>query len=86
MGTLRLCWPRGDTNLDGLLNIADAINFLACRFTGEASVFCECADGVVYLHGQVPSFYCKQLAQEALVGLPGVGQIVNEIEVTGGVL
>jgi osmotically-inducible protein OsmY len=35
----------------------------------------------LFLHGQVPSFYFKQLAQEAVVDLEGVEQVVNEIEV-----
>jgi hypothetical protein len=29
----------------------------------------------------VPSFYHKQLAQEAIAGMAGVDQVVNEIEV-----
>jgi hypothetical protein len=29
----------------------------------------------------VPSFYFKQLAQEAVVGMEGVRQVLNEIEV-----
>jgi osmotically-inducible protein OsmY len=45
------------------------------------AVNCECDDGVLYLYGRVPSFYCKQLAQEAVVRLPGVGNVVNRIEV-----
>ena len=30
------------------------------------------------LQGQVPSFYYKQLAQEAIAGMAGVDQVVNE--------
>ena len=43
-------------------------------------ISCECHQGVLYLRGTVTSFYHKQLAQEA-VRLPGVRQVVNEIEV-----
>jgi osmotically-inducible protein OsmY len=44
-------------------------------------IWCECDDGCLFLRGQVPSFYFKQLAQEAVVGMEGVRQVVNEIEV-----
>lgn len=44
-------------------------------------IWCECEAGRLFLRGQVPSFYYKQLAQEAVAGLEGVGQVVNEIEV-----
>jgi osmotically-inducible protein OsmY len=42
---------------------------------------CEYDRGALFLRGQLPSFYQKQLAQEAVVGLPGVTQVVNETEV-----
>jgi len=35
----------------------------------------------LFLRGQVPSFYHKQLAQEAILGMVGVDHVVNEIEV-----
>ena len=38
-------------------------------------------DGRLFLRGQVPSFFYKQLAQEAVQSIAGVGQILNEIEV-----
>ncbi|MHC4405550.1 MAG: BON domain-containing protein [Planctomycetota bacterium] len=45
-------------------------------------VSCECDDqGVLFLRGRLGSFYHKQLAQEAVTGLPGVAQVVNETEV-----
>jgi osmotically-inducible protein OsmY len=44
-------------------------------------IWCECDQGRLFLRGQVPSFYFKQLAQEAVVGMEGVRQVVNEIEV-----
>jgi len=44
-------------------------------------IWCEYDDRTLFLYGQVPSFYLKQLAQTAVVGLDGVGQVVNEIEV-----
>jgi osmotically-inducible protein OsmY len=44
-------------------------------------IWCECQDGRLFLRGQVPSFYHKQLAQEALANLEGIAQIINDIEV-----
>ncbi len=46
-------------------------------------VSCECEQGVLVLRGRVPTFYCKQLAQETIGQLEGVVQIVNEIQVVG---
>ena len=42
---------------------------------------CEVLDGVLILRGRVRNFYSKQLAQEAVGKLPGVTDIVNQIEV-----
>ena len=46
---------------------------------------CECDErGVLYLRGRLSSYYQKQLAQEAVAGLPGVVGIVNQAEVVDG--
>jgi len=44
-------------------------------------IWCEFNGRRLYLRGQVPTFYLKQLAQTAVSGLDGVSQVVNEIEV-----
>jgi osmotically-inducible protein OsmY len=44
-------------------------------------VACECERGVLILRGRVPSFYHKQLAQEAIANIEGVVGVINEIEV-----
>jgi hypothetical protein len=44
-------------------------------------IWCEFDGGTLFLRGQVPSFYHKQLAQEAVHGLDAVDAIANEIEV-----
>lgn len=44
-------------------------------------IWCEYSSRQLYLRGQVPSYYLKQLAQTAVSGLEGVSQVVNEIEV-----
>jgi hypothetical protein len=44
-------------------------------------IWCEFQEGRLFLRGQVPSYYFKQLAQEAVADMDGVRQVVNEIEV-----
>ena len=44
-------------------------------------IWCEYDGGRLFLRGQVPSYYYKQLAQEAIAGMAGVDQVVNDIEV-----
>ncbi len=46
------------------------------------TISCHFDDGVLYLRGHLPSFYYKQLAQEAVRDVIGVRQAVNEIEVS----
>ncbi len=44
-------------------------------------VSCEYCEGVLVLRGRLPSYYHKQVAQEAVARLEGVTGIVNEVEV-----
>lgn len=37
--------------------------------------------GVLVLRGQVPSFYLKQIAQNIVLAVPGIGEIRNELRV-----
>ena len=45
------------------------------------SIRCAFKDGVLRLDGRVHSFYQKQLAQAAVIDLPGVARIVNRTHV-----
>jgi osmotically-inducible protein OsmY len=45
------------------------------------SLCCEFDRGVLRLRGSLSSFYQKQLAQEAVAGLRGVDEVVNEVAV-----
>ncbi|HZW30609.1 MAG TPA: BON domain-containing protein [Isosphaeraceae bacterium] len=45
-------------------------------------VSCLARDGVIYLHGCLPSYHLKQIAQELAAGAAGVGRVVNRIEVS----
>lgn len=44
-------------------------------------VSCEFHEGMLMLRGKVHSFYMKQLAQETVRKIEGVGAIVNALEV-----
>ena len=51
-------------------------------YSGLQDISCECDEaGVLFLRGQVPTFFEKQLAQEAVLRLEGVAQVINQIEV-----
>jgi hypothetical protein len=45
-------------------------------------VSCLARDGVIYLHGCLPSYHLKQMAQELAAGAAGVRRVVNRIEVS----
>jgi osmotically-inducible protein OsmY len=52
-------------------------------YSGVHKVSCQCdGRGRLFLRGRLSSFFQKQLAQEAVLNLEGVAQVVNEIEVT----
>jgi osmotically-inducible protein OsmY len=53
-----------------------ASGYLALR-----DVSCIARDGVAHLHGCVPSYYLKQIAQEIAAAVEGVRLVVNKIEV-----
>jgi hypothetical protein len=50
-------------------------------YTVLRKVSCGFDQGVLTLHGRLPRYYHKQLAQEAVADLHGVLQVVNQIEV-----
>ena len=45
------------------------------------NVSCGWLDGVLVLRGCLPSYYLKQIAQEAVASLAGVERIDNQIQV-----
>jgi len=54
----------------------------ACPYHVLRTVLCEFQHGVLTLRGELPTFFHKQMAQEAVGGLAEVRQVVNQIEVT----
>ena len=59
--------------------VADAL-----RLTGYGQLRCldlRCHGDSVILAGRVPTYFLKQIAQNAALGVPGVDCVDNEIEV-----
>jgi len=50
-------------------------------YTAIRNVSCDYDQGVLFLRGRLTSYHQKQAAQEAVRGLEGVVQVVNQIEV-----
>ena len=51
-------------------------------YSSLQDITCECDEaGILFLRGQVPTFFEKQLAQEAVLHVQGVAQVVNQVEV-----
>jgi osmotically-inducible protein OsmY len=46
-------------------------------------VACEFNEGMLRLRGRVPSYYLKQMAQMAVLGMDGVDELHNQLEVVG---
>jgi osmotically-inducible protein OsmY len=42
---------------------------------------CDYCDGILVLRGRVPSYYHKQVAQEAVKMIEGVDRVINDTEV-----
>ncbi len=50
-------------------------------YVGGRAVRCDVIDSDVCLTGSVRSYFQKQMAQECLRGIEGLGRIVNQLEV-----
>ena len=51
------------------------------RYSALKHVSCDYQGGVLVLRGCLPSYYLKQIAQEAVAALEGVERIDNQIQV-----
>ncbi len=47
------------------------------------NIRCTCVDGVLTLHGRLPTHYLKQIAQAVAALTEGIEKIDNRIEVIG---
>ena len=71
---------------DGLRTAALA-RLRSSGYAGLRRLHCEVTDAVVIVHGVLPSYYLKQMAQTAILRLDGIRSVTNLVEVrgTGGV-
>ncbi|MCA9124718.1 MAG: BON domain-containing protein [Planctomycetaceae bacterium] len=53
----------------------------ATHYAALRGVSCEFHEGMLVLRGTVPSFHLKQVAQEIVLKIEGVGALVNALEV-----
>jgi hypothetical protein len=75
--------PRFDKPRRRSAGAEDVARYLAiARPSGLHGVSCRMVEGKVVLSGKVRSFYLKQLAQEILRKVDGIGSIDNQLEVT----
>jgi len=77
---------QSETNLESTISTNEPADAAKERIRSQPHlafhrIWCEYAGGRLFLRGQVPSFYHKQLAQEAIAEMESVDQVVNEIEV-----
>ena len=81
-----LALPNVDRETSAATRLA-AINCKAEERLGRSGylalrdVTCTSSDGVVYLHGCLPSYFLKQVAQEIVSRTEGVRHVINRIEV-----
>ncbi len=54
------------------------------RHAALLNVQCTVRDGVLIIHGRVPTFYAKQMAQSLARKVDGVQHIDNRVEVATG--
>jgi hypothetical protein len=74
------CCLSGDDGLRiAALKILQSSGFAAVR-----KLRCEVTEAVVIVHGRVPSYFLKQVAQTAILRLDGVRSVRNLVEVQQG--
>ena len=74
---------RPDLNQPAPSSVADlaTIRLQASAYLSVRRLTCTYDEGLLVLRGSVPSFFHKQLAQQAVFGIKGVKQVLNEIDV-----
>ena len=72
------CLPGDDGLRTAALKLLQSSGFAAVR-----RLRCEVTGAVVIVHGVVPSYYLKQMAQTAILRLDGIRGVKNLVEVGG---
>ncbi len=74
--------PAAESGNGAASPVAEAGTRLAASgYVALRQIRCESRDGVLFLHGCVPSYHLKQLAQTLVRGIEGVAVIVNSVQV-----
>lgn len=73
--------PQPRLSADEVVAAAAQQRFSESCYFALRGVLCEYHQGMFVLRGKVPSFYTKQLAQEMVRKIEGVGAVVNALEV-----
>src|ERR1700683_3777436 len=68
---------------DDGLRIAALKLLQSSSYTTLRRLRCEVMDAVVIVHGILPSYYLKQVAQTIVLRLEGIEGVVNLVEVRG---
>jgi osmotically-inducible protein OsmY len=68
--------------------VADAATaqLQASAYLSLRRVICTYDEGLLVLRGSVPTYFHKQLAQQAVFGIAGVTQVLNQIEVPNNLI
>ena len=78
----KLAHSRGDQTRNDLSAIARQYLESHPHFRGRANGVCIAHEGQnLFLTGRLPTFYLKQLVQEAMRHVPGVQYVYNRIDV-----
>jgi osmotically-inducible protein OsmY len=80
VGVPRVERPRG-LFLDGVIAEKAETILRANPYLALKNISCDVQDGVLTLRGYLPSYYLKQMAQEAVATTDGVARIDNQIDV-----
>jgi osmotically-inducible protein OsmY len=85
-GTMEVSdFPRAARKVFGQRGLAPAqeteARFRRSGYLALRDVTCVARDGVVHLHGCLPSYYLKQVAQSIASAIDGVLSVSNHIEV-----
>jgi hypothetical protein len=73
------CWSEDDDLRTAALELLQSSGFAALR-----RLCCEVTEAVVVVHGIVPSYYLKQVAQTLLLRLDGIRSVKNLVDVRQG--
>lgn len=72
------CWPGDDELRAAAFQLLKSSGYAALR-----SLHVEVTEAVVVLHGVVPFYFLKQMAQTVIQRLDGIRSVTNLVEVSG---